>query len=136
MRRMLPFLLLLSACTFAVTATEEVTISDRLFCGRSIPGGGEVSDVEVEAFVKEVVTPRFPDGFTVWRARGVWEGGAEETLILEIVHPVSEENERRIREIATIYRSRYRQEAVLRVTMPATMEFISESVPAKAAQQQ
>lgn len=48
----------------------------------SMEGGGTVSDGQVETFLTEVVEPRFPDGFTVWRARGAWQGGCEETLVL------------------------------------------------------
>lgn len=87
-------------------------------------GGGTVSDGQVESFLTEVVEPRFPDGFTVWRARGAWQGGREETLVLEIVHRNDPRLNRLVLEIADEYRTRFRQEAVLRVTSPATMEFI------------
>lgn len=47
-------------------------VADRLFLGRQIPGGGMVSDADWTAFLAEVVTPRFPEGLTVWRAEGQW----------------------------------------------------------------
>ena len=100
---------------------------DRLYCGLSIPGGGTVSDAEWEAFVGEVVTPRFPDGFTVYRAEGQWRNadgtiGRESSMIIEVVHPIDLRFDRFIAEIAEEYRRRFRQEAVLRVTLPARME--------------
>src|SRR6266404_3849288 len=41
-----------------------------LYLGRSKPGGGIVTDDEWDAFLKDVVTPRFPDGFTIMQATG------------------------------------------------------------------
>jgi len=113
---------LLTACAHMAPHIEEAMLSDRLFCGLSIPGGGTVAQAEVDAFIAEVVEPRFPEGFTVWRARGEWRGGSEETVIIEVVHPARVEHDRAVREIAQEYRRRFRQEAVLRVTMPARME--------------
>lgn len=112
----------LAACAHVVPV-EDAVVSDRLFCGLSIPGGGTVSEQELETFIDEVVEARFPEGFTVWRARGRWDGGSEEVMILEIVHPDDASLERRVAEIADEYRRRFNQEAVLRVTMPARMEF-------------
>ena len=110
----LALVVLLTACAH--------TVSDRLFCGLSIPGGGSVSQAELDAFVEEVVATRFPDGFTVWRAHGHWKGGNEESLVIEIIHPRDPQSDARVRAIADEYRKRFRQEAVLRVTTPARME--------------
>jgi hypothetical protein len=41
-----------------------------LYCGRSKPDGGMVSDEEWEKFLADVVTPRFPDGFTILKGTG------------------------------------------------------------------
>jgi hypothetical protein len=101
-------------------------VSDRLFCGRSIPGGGEVTDAEIETFLEEVVTPRFPDGFTSWTATGNWRGQEEKTLVLEFIHPYGRRFDEHVREIAEEYRKRFRQEAVMRVTGPALMELIEQ----------
>jgi Protein of unknown function (DUF3574) len=118
--------LLLSACATAPMHVGVQGISDRLFCGRSIPGGGEVSDAEIEMFVDEVVTPRFPEGFTMWTATGSWEGKEEQTLVLEFLHPYGRRFDDEVREIAEEYRRRFRQESVMRVTLPAVMEFVEE----------
>lgn len=115
-------IVLLTACAHIVPV-EDAVVSDRLFCGLSIPGGGTVSEQELETFIDEVVEPRFPQGFTIWRARGRWDGGSEEVMILEIVRPYDPALEQRVAEIADAYRHRFHQEAVLRVTMPARMEF-------------
>jgi hypothetical protein len=100
------------------------TVSDRLFCGRSIPGGGVVSDEELTAFIAEVVEPRFPEGFSVMRGRGHWRGGDEDAVIFEFVRPVDARQERAVAEIAEAYRTRFRQEAVLRVRTRVRMGLV------------
>ena len=119
---------LLVACAH-VAPIEQGVIADRLFCGQSIPGGGSVSEDEWNAFIREVVTPRFPDGLTIWSAEGQWRGAdgtivREPVRIIEILHPFSSQFDTLIDEIAEEYKRRFRQEAVLRVTMPARMEFV------------
>lgn len=130
MRRASVFLVLfLAACASTPARVSEAVLSDRLYCGLSIPGGGEVTEEEWRAFVKDEVTSRFPDGLSLWRAEGQWRGGdgvivREPVLVIEIVHRYDLHIDREILEIAEAYKNRFRQEAVLRVTLPARMEFI------------
>lgn len=105
------------------TAAIGDTVADRLFFGRNIPGGGTVSDSAFAAFVDEVVTPRFPAGLSIFRADGQWRGESgrverEQSVVVEVVHPTGPAAEADLREIADEYKRRFRQEAVLRVTMP------------------
>jgi hypothetical protein len=121
--------LFLTACASTPARVSEAVLADRLYCGLSIPGGGEVTEAEWRAFVRDEVTPRFPDGLTLWRAEGQWRGrdGAivgEPVLVIEIVHRPDLAIDREIFEIAEAYKNRFKQEAVLRVTLPARMEFI------------
>jgi hypothetical protein len=119
--------LLLPSCAARQPALEPGTglvVSDRLFFGRDIPGGGTVSDADWAAFVEEIVTPRFPQGLTIWRAEGQWRDDAgrtvqEPVLIVEVLHPPGPAHDRAVAEIAEEYRRRFRQEAVLRVTTEA-----------------
>lgn len=104
------------------------TVADRLFFGRNIPGGGTVSDSAFAAFVDQVVTPRFPAGLTILRADGQWRGetGAverEQSVVIEVMHPAGPAADDDLREIADEYKRRFRQEAVLRVTVPVRMRF-------------
>lgn len=123
-KSIIAFALFLSACASMPYRVGVEGVSDRLFCGRSIPGGGEVTDADVDQFLDEVVTPRFPEGFTSWTATGNWRGDEEKTLVLEFLHPYGRDFDRKVREIADEYRKRFRQQAVMRVTEPAFMEFI------------
>jgi hypothetical protein len=70
------------------------------------------------------VEPRFPQGFTMWRAQGRWRGGSEETMVLEILRPLDARLARAVGEIADEYKRRFKQEAVMRVMMPARMELV------------
>ncbi|HET6638958.1 MAG TPA: DUF3574 domain-containing protein [Gemmatimonadota bacterium] len=131
--------LLLASCAGrrpAPTADPAVAlmVSDRLFFGRDIPGGGMVSDEEWASFLQEIVTPRFPQGLTVWRADGQWldEAGrtvGEPVLVVEVLHPPGAEHDRAMAEIADEYARRFRQEAVLRVTIDARSRLFEQEGP-------
>jgi hypothetical protein len=117
------------ALVFLVAASCG-TVDDRLFCGLSIPNGGAVSERELAAFLDEVVVPRFPDGFTVYRAGGHYNDAqrgpaTESSVVIEIVHARGAREDRLVREIAGEYRRRFHQQAVLRVRAAASMQVIT-----------
>jgi hypothetical protein len=104
------------------------TVADRLYFGRNIPGGGTVSDSAWSVFLREVVTPRFPAGLTVFRAEGQWRGDdgsidREQSFVVEVIHPAGPNAEADILAIAEEYKRRFNQEAVMRVTLPARPRF-------------
>ena len=103
------------------------SVSDRLYLGRSIAGGGTVTDTDWDAFLREEVTPRFPDGLTIWRAQGQWRhaNGSvadEPVMVLEVVH--SRDGAADVMAVARAYRRSFRQEAVLRVASPAQTDLV------------
>lgn len=115
-----------SAGAVAESPAPLAVVSDRLFFGRGVPGGGTVSDADWTAFVDSVVTPRFPAGLTIWHAQGQWRGadGAlvrETVMVLEVLRPDDSTAERAVREIADEYKRRFKQDAVLRATERTTM---------------
>jgi hypothetical protein len=130
--------LALGACAPAVHANaparvgqQEAWIADRLYLGRSMPGGGMVSDEAWAAFLAEVVTPRFPGGLTVLRGDGQWRDARgvlvrEPSFVLEIIHPAGAAADAALDEIAAEYRRRFRQESVMRVRAPADVRFHDE----------
>ena len=98
----------------------QASTSDRLYFGRSIPQGGTVSPADWTAFLRDVVTPRFPAGLTTWQATGQWRDASgaivrEESFVLELIHPADARADTAILEIIAEYRRRFRQESVLRV---------------------
>jgi hypothetical protein len=132
------FLLLpiLSACADApvsCTAAEAahgcaVMTETELFLGRARPDGSIVSEAEWRAFLADVATPLFPDGFTVipaegqWRAPGTGEIEREPTLILVILHGAADD-ERRLAALVAAYKRAFRQESVLRVDLESRASF-------------
>lgn len=119
--------LVLIALLFASCAHDQWVV-DRMFFGRSIPGGGSVSDEEWSAFVAELVTPRFPAGLTIYAATGQWreETGVlarEPVMVIEILHPANPAADAAIEEITRAYREKFRQEAVMRVRTRAHVRF-------------
>ena len=107
---------------------DTVLVRETLYFGRNRPGGGTVSDAEWSGFLAEVVTPRFPAGQTVLEGTGQWRGagGAVEQERSEIVilfHPATDAARQSVREIAREYKTRFRQEAVLRESEPTCVRF-------------
>jgi Protein of unknown function (DUF3574) len=106
----------------------ELLVADRLVFGRSIPGGGLVAEEDWTAFLRDVVTPRFPNGLTVWRAEGQWRGPdgqlvREPVAVVEVFHPASARADSALDAVAIEYRRRFHQDAVLRVTSPVRTRF-------------
>ena len=106
----------------------QTLISERLYFGRNIPAGGVVSDSDWEAFLAEVITPRFPEGLTVSRSQGQWRDKnsiiqREDSFVLDLLHPDDAKSEQSVQEIMTAYKTRFKQEAVLRVRDSVQAQF-------------
>jgi hypothetical protein len=106
---------------------EERRVSDTLYFGAAKPGG-MVEPAQWNQFLQETVTPRFPDGLTVWQASGQWRGAngqivEEASRVLNLVHAGDETDERKVEEISTEYKRRFQQEAVLRTRSAVCVSF-------------
>jgi hypothetical protein len=93
-------------------------VSETLYLGTAQPGG-VVDTAEWTQFLQQSVTPRFPEGLTVWQASGQWRGAdgrivEEPSHVLNLIHTGDEESEQKVEAIASEYKSRFEQEAVLR----------------------
>ncbi len=91
-----------------------------VYFGANKPGG-KVTDEEWRRFLADSVTPRFPDGLTVWQASGQWRGASgvvelEHSRVLSLIHAGSPKDEQNLGEVISAYKARFQQEAVLRVT--------------------
>jgi hypothetical protein len=76
----------------------------------------------------EVVTPRFPDGLTVWPAAGQWRSadGAllhEASWVLNVVRAPDATSDMASATIGDAYKKRFHQESVLRVTSAGCVPF-------------
>lgn len=79
-------------------------------------------------FLAEFVTPRFPDGLTVFEASGQWRGKdgvihSIPTRVLLILHSGDPDSNRKLEEIRSEYKARFQHESVLRVDAPTTVSF-------------
>ena len=106
---------------------EDHAVNDVMIFGTAKPVG-TVTPGEWTEFLQTSVTPRFPQGLTVWQASGQWQGADntivhEASFVLSLVHPDNEPGEAGVRAIANEYKSRFSQESVLRVKNHACVSF-------------
>jgi hypothetical protein len=93
---------------------------ERLYFGRNIGDTGVVSDSAWASFVRDILTPAFPEGATVWDASGQWQSPTgtlvrERSFVVELVHLVTPDVEARVQHVMDSYKQRYAQESVLRL---------------------
>ena len=106
----------------------QQVVDDRLIMGRAIPTGGMVSDADWEKFMAEVVTKAFPAGLSVFQGNGQWLDprgnlAKEPNVVIEILHRPSARDDSLMSAVALEYKKRFGQDAVLRITSPATIRF-------------
>jgi len=99
-----------------------------LYFGMTRPGGVDVMEIEFQTFLEQVVTPRFPQGYTVLNGQGHWREQqgrlrVEPTRVLVIFHGTGTDEQQKIEEIRSEYKKRFTQEAVLRVDDVETVSF-------------
>lgn len=123
-----PGIMYLGAGTaFSAAATGDKYYRTELYCGRSKPGGGMVSDEEWERFLSDEVTPRFPDGFTVLKATGQYREKSgkiisEPSNVLVFLYMSKDESRLKIEEIRAAYVKQFSQESVLRLDFKQKVE--------------
>jgi hypothetical protein len=98
---------------------EQIVVNETLYFGTAMPDG-VVSPEQWTEFVNNVVTPRFPQGLTMWQASGQWRSAQGEQIwesshVLTVDHPDDARSDAAVREIMHSYKTQYHQEAVLRV---------------------
>lgn len=106
---------------------QQRMTTEHLYFGTS-KADGLVTAEDWSTFLGDTVTPRFPQGLSVWQASGQWQSEAgpivqESSYVLDIVHEENAVNEQAIVEIMTTYKERFQQEAVLRVKGSACISF-------------
>lgn len=95
-------------------------IETTLYFGLELPNGGTVSEEQWASFLADVVTQRFPGGFTVLDAYGQWRDPEpadapiirEETRVIIVVHPKTSAAEDAIDEIKSFYKTNFGQISV------------------------
>ncbi len=135
--RFIPQLLVLVLTAIAGGCTQGVRLPcdsgqdgwllESLYFGTAGPNGPVTPD-QWQAFVDEVVTPRFPDGFSVLTGSGQWKTAAgtlikEQSHLISLVHPDSQAARVQILDIIQTYKTRFGQESVLRIQAPVCASF-------------
>ena len=101
----------------------------KLYFGQSLPGGHTVQPRAWTRFVSTAITPRFPDGFTVYDAYGQWmdpkkpRPSRERSKVEEIAAPDSVAVRAAITDIARSYRETFHQQSVGIVTSSSCAAF-------------
>lgn len=90
----------------------------QMFFGQSIKNRGPVTKQEWNSFLRQTVTPHFPDGFTVYDAYGQWQDRDTHRVTRENakVIQIAVENTAEVRDgiaaISDTYRKRFQQQSV------------------------
>lgn len=103
----------------------RLAVQELLYFGTKTPSGHVTPEAWTQ-FLGEVVTPRFPEGLSTWRASGQWRSAAGEIIrepsyVLSLVHPNDPASNKALQDIIVTYKTRFQQEAVLRVTSHTCM---------------
>jgi hypothetical protein len=109
--------------------TDAATVTEAYF-GRSMRDRPEISDAEWDAFLREVVTPSFPDGLTALDGAGQWRRPdgtilRERSKVLVLVLPGADAAAARARflPVEAAWRTRTGHQSVLTVHRPACVGF-------------
>lgn len=113
-----------SGCAPPLTAQ----VHDMLYLGLTTRHGAPIDEQRFDAFLKEVVTPLFQDGFTVLAASGQWrtsEGVVEReaSRVLVLLHPSSPDRDHQIEALIERYKREFDQESVLWQRSSACVKF-------------
>jgi len=98
-------------------ASTAAQVRTTLYFGTARPKGS-VSELEWQLFLRDEVTPRFPDGLTVWDAEGQWRPapGAiahERAKVLLLVHADTIASRQSVLQVIERYRKAFDQQSVL-----------------------
>jgi Protein of unknown function (DUF3574) len=124
-------------------AERGTVISEKQFCEQRLAGdfwmktelyfglskpNGQVSEEEFNNFVDSAVTPRFPDGLTLLRARGQFRDASgdvveEGSRLLILLYPFSGTSSRAVDAIREDYKLAFQQQSVLRVDEKSCISF-------------
>jgi len=92
-------------------------------------GRGNAGEARWRQFLAKEVTPRFPDGLTVYETTGQWRDpktatiGRERSRVLRIIVPPGEAVQDKVTAVAEAYKKQFRQKSVGVVTREVCAAF-------------
>jgi hypothetical protein len=108
---------------------EQRMLVAELFFGRNIRGRGPLTEAEWQVFARDIVTPNFPDGFTVFDGDGQWQNPAtrriarERTKILLVAAKRTDDLAPRLSAVIDAYKTRFDQQSVGIITRDSCAAF-------------
>ena len=109
--------------------SEQRMLVAELFFGRNIHGGGSVGEAEWARFTAEILTPNFPDGFTVSDGNGQWQNPAtgvisrQPSKIVLVAARRTADLGQRLSAVIDAYKTRFRQQSVGVITRDSCAAF-------------
>ena len=100
-----------------------------LFFGRDIKGREPLSDAEWVEFAAQIITPNFPDGFTVFDGKGQWRNPRtgriinDPTKILLVAAKREPDLVERLSAVIDAYKARFQQQSVGVITRDSCAAF-------------
>lgn len=125
-------LVLLGGCAPALQSGPpqlQPVVTERIYFGRNIGDTLGVTDSLWAVFVREVVSPHLPAGYTFWPAAGDWRDSTghvarEPSIVLEVIHPLAAASiDSAITQVIGEYKRRFQQQSVLRVVTTGRASF-------------
>jgi hypothetical protein len=113
-----------SAQTMSCGAPQKPMLDVEFLLGR-----GKASDARWRQFLEREVTPRFPDGLTIYETTGQWRDpkrkivAREKSRVLRIIIAADEPANDKIAAVAEAYKKQFAQKSVGIVTRPACVSF-------------
>ena len=97
----------------------EAATRIELYFGRNIGETVGVSEEAWTSFLDTEITPRFPDGLSVFEILGQWKDPASGRIVREpgkllvVIVPKGDASRLEIADIVSLYKSRHKQQSVL-----------------------
>ena len=117
-----------TAPTPCTDGTKPGVVVQMIF-GRNIGNKLGVGEADWTRFMDQEVTPRFPDGLTVFNGAGQWRDTdtgrvvREPSKVLLVALPEGTEGRTRLKEVAEAYKQRFKQQAVATFQETACVSF-------------
>lgn len=118
-----------ASAQLSCAAPQKPMMEVELMFGRNIGGRLGVTDKLWASFLGREVTPRFPEGLTVFDTSGQWSDARtkkvvrEPSKIVRIIMPADTQASEKIDAIASAYKKQFRQDSVGVLSRPACVSF-------------
>jgi Protein of unknown function (DUF3574) len=109
--------------------SEQRMLVAELFFARSIKGREPLTEIEWAEFTENIITPNFPDGFTVFDGEGQWRNprtghiARDPTKILLVAAKREPDLARRLSAVIDAYKSEFHQQSVGLITRDSCSAF-------------